>query len=68
MAVVEMTESAQARELRRLRQENADLRRTLEAVEYMRRETPAFRPEDHPMIAQAIATREALLTCRCQAA
>lgn len=62
-----LTESALERTVRKLRQDNAELRRTLDAVLYMHTETPAFNPDDHPMIAQAIATREALLAgCRCR--
>lgn len=62
-------ETALARENRKLRQELAELRRTIDAVAYMRTETPAFDPATHPWCVQARATREALLAlCACHAA
>ncbi len=64
VSVVELSDTAQAREVRRLRQENAELRRTIDAVGYMLRETQAFDPAEHPWCVQARATREALLANR----
>ena len=63
MTVVDM-DTATERELRKLKQENAELRRTIDAVGYMLRETQAFDPAEHPWCVQARATREALLANR----
>lgn len=59
-----LTESALERTVRKLKQENADLKRTLAAVEYMLRETTPFDPATHPWCVSARATREALLEQR----